>query len=226
MTGNARNDSLGVVSESVALRLEPADLTEVRVMRFDELWVIPGRPLHAGNARPRYFPNCRKIEDGCSRWLRDGDMRQRGRDTAIGCSGMSFSPDLEACLAAFKGSVRGFICGERPLTLARPYLPAELQSSTRGEGATIFTAICNKVTTRAPERSYTCFPAIISCNVATSRANAPRPAAVAVTVSAASPPRTPSEPTHSPPFASVSICAPRLPSVAPVSFFSRAIPDG
>ena len=29
---------------------------------------------------------------------------------------------------------------------------------------------------------YPCFPAMISCNVATCRANAPRPAAVAVTV--------------------------------------------
>lgn len=47
MTGNARNDSLGVVSESVdaALRREPADLTKARAMRFDELWVLPGRPL-------------------------------------------------------------------------------------------------------------------------------------------------------------------------------------
>lgn len=70
--------------------------------------------------------------------------------------------------------------------------------------------------------NQTCFPAIISCSVATCRANAPRPVAVAVTVVCGFFPTNAFSTETYPAFASVSICASRLPSVAPVSFFSRA----
>src|ERR1700676_4975279 len=62
---------------------------------------------------------------------------------------------------------------------------------------------------------------MISCKVATWRANAPRPAAVAVTVVCGFLPTKAFSTATYPALARVSIWAPRLPSVAPVSFFSR-----
>src|SRR6267154_2166602 len=61
---------------------------------------------------------------------------------------------------------------------------------------------------------------MISCSVATWRAKAPRPVAVAVTVVCGFLPTKALSTATWPAFANVSIWAPRLPSVAPVSFFS------